>query len=418
MKAIKYNKIPEKVYYEKLKSGLEVYMYPNKKARNFYITYNIKAGSTILDYQIDKKKYRLKPGTMHFLEHKMFEEEKGTAFDYFAKLGSSVNAYTTSDNTTYEVISNNHFKENLEILYNFISNPVFKETSVNKEKDIIKEEIEMYENDIDSKIIFETEKMLNINDNHKHKVSGETEDIKKITKDDLYNAYDAFYNKENSFIVITGNFNYLEAIGILKELERDYKVKPYTKPITKKEKEPIKVKEERKVLTKNISTPKIMLTYKLDKNKFKADNNLNIYLDAILDINFSDTSDFLELITNENLIVGDLNYNTEIRDNYIYISFTFDTFYENEVIELIENKLNNIVIKKEDLNMIKRGYKADFIRSFDDIIAINENIANDIYASGEIKSNIYDIYDKLTINKINEITKKINTKVKTICVIN
>ena len=418
MKAIKYNKIPEKVYYEKLKSGLEVYMYPNKKVRNFYITYNIKAGSTILDYQIDKKKYKLKPGTMHFLEHKMFEEENGTAFDYFAKLGSSVNAYTTSDNTTYEVISNNHFKENLEILYNFISNPVFKETSVNKEKDIIKEEIEMYENDIDSKIIFETEKMLNINDNHKHKVSGETEDIKKITKDDLYNAYDAFYNKENSFIVITGNFNYLEAIGILKELERDYKVKPYTKPIIKKEKEPIKVKEERKALTKNISIPKIMLTYKLDKNKFKADNNLNIYLDAILDINFSDTSDFLELITNENLIVGDLNYNTEIRDNYIYISFTFDTFYENEVIELIENKLNNIVIKKEDLNMIKRGYKADFIRSFDDIIAINENIANDIYASGEIKSNIYDIYDKLTINKINEITKKINTKVKTICVIN
>ena len=130
MKVIKYNKVNEKVYYEKLKSGLEVYMYPNKKARNFYITYTIKAGSNILNFSTGKKKYKLVPGTMHFLEHQMFKEEKGSAFDYFSKLGSSVNAYTTYDNTTYEVISNNHFKENLEILYNFISNPVFKETSV------------------------------------------------------------------------------------------------------------------------------------------------------------------------------------------------------------------------------------------------------------------------------------------------
>ena len=417
MKVIKYNKVNEKVYYEKLKSGLEVYMYPNKKARNFYITYTIKAGSNILNFSTGKKKYKLVPGTMHFLEHQMFKEEKGSAFDYFSKLGSSVNAYTTYDNTTYEVISNNHFKENLEIMYNFISNPVFKETSVNKEKSIIEEEIEMYENDIDSKLLFETEKQLNINDNHKYKISGEIEDIKKITKEDLYNAYDAFYNKSNSFIVITGNFNHLEALGILKELETNIKVKPYNKPTIKQEKEPIKVNTERKEIIKNITIPKVMLTYKLDKNKFKSESNLDIYLDLILDITFGNTSDFLELITNENIIVGDLNYNKEIRNNYIYISFNFDTFYENQVIELIDNKLNNLIIKKEELDMIKRSYKADFIRSFDDIIMINENITNDILSNNEIKNNIYDIYDKLSLNKINNIIKSIKTNIKTICVI-
>ena len=40
MKAIKLNKINETIYYEKLKNGMDVYLYPKKDYHNNYVTIN------------------------------------------------------------------------------------------------------------------------------------------------------------------------------------------------------------------------------------------------------------------------------------------------------------------------------------------------------------------------------------------
>ena len=64
-------------------------------------------------------------GIAHYLEHLKFYTETGSAFDYFSKLGSSVNAFTSYNVTCYEVFSSTYFRENLEYLLDYVGTPYF-----------------------------------------------------------------------------------------------------------------------------------------------------------------------------------------------------------------------------------------------------------------------------------------------------
>ena len=55
-------------------------------------------------------------GVAHFLEHKLFEDERGNVFDRFAAHGASSNAYTTFTHTSYLFSTTDHFAECLELL--------------------------------------------------------------------------------------------------------------------------------------------------------------------------------------------------------------------------------------------------------------------------------------------------------------
>ena len=51
MKTIKYKDADETIYYEKLSNGLEVFMYPNERAKNFYLAFNVKYGSLDTEFK-------------------------------------------------------------------------------------------------------------------------------------------------------------------------------------------------------------------------------------------------------------------------------------------------------------------------------------------------------------------------------
>jgi predicted Zn-dependent peptidase len=151
--------------------------------------------------------------------------ENETAFDYFSKLGASVNAFTTYDLTCYEVFSSTYFKENLNYLLDYVQTPYFTKELVNNERGIIKEEINMYKNNPSTELTYASYKNIFVKDNRKNLISGEIEDIKKITVENLYDCYNTFYNPSNMFIIITGKVNPYEALAIIEEnqLKKEYK---------------------------------------------------------------------------------------------------------------------------------------------------------------------------------------------------
>ena len=55
MKKRKFERVDEEILIEKLDNGIEVYMYPTQKTKNFYITISVKYGARINKYKIDDK---------------------------------------------------------------------------------------------------------------------------------------------------------------------------------------------------------------------------------------------------------------------------------------------------------------------------------------------------------------------------
>ena len=420
MKKIIYDGTEEAIYYEKLANGLEVYMYPNNYAKNFYLTMNVKFGSVDVKFKLDgeKKFSDIPQGTAHFLEHLMFEGEDHSAFEDFADLGSSVNAYTSYDITCYEVIASNHFKENLTTLVNFVQTPVFKSQAISREKGIIREEISMYDNNPSSRATFGFEYNFNIKDGHKYTISGAWDDIKNITSETLYRAYDIFYQPGNMFLVLTGKFKPLEALGILKEIESKYQALPFKKIIRAREKEPLRVANDVEINNMDVSIPKIKLGYKLAKGQFRDYNDtlIKIYLEAIMNCKFGSTSDTYERLTNENLVTY-LDTVVDIRKDYIEILFSFESEYKDETISIIEENMENLTISKEDLNRVSRVLKSNFIMNFDDIVGVCESVQDDVIYNGDIIKDVLDIYSKINLKDALDIISLIDLSCECIYIV-
>jgi len=422
MKKIKINKTTEILYYHKYDNGLELYVLPNINQKNFYITFNTKFGSINTEFKTNNtdKYIKVPNGIAHYLEHLMFNMENGTAFDFFSKLGASVNAFTTYNLTCYEVFSSTYFKENLNYLLDYVQTPYFTKEAVNNERGIITEEIKMYNNNPNTELTYATYENIFVNDNRKYLISGEIEDIKKITVEDLYNCYDTFYNPSNMFIVITGNVNPYEALAIIEENQKNKtfnNININNKIIN----EPTKVNEKYKEIEMNVETNKVSISFKIPKKNFKKlninDEELSIYINLLFDILFDSTSEIQDKLISSSIIQNGININKTYTKDYIIVSLMTDTDYPETLIKMIKETINNINLSEEDLKRKVKVYKSNYILHFDDIELVNNYIKNNINEYNKILDNSMIIYDELNIRKLKEINKLIKSRSESILII-
>jgi predicted Zn-dependent peptidase len=112
-------------------------------------------------------------GVAHFLEHIKFNEPDGkTANEYYDKLGSSINAFTTFDFTSYQVYGTTDIKTNVNHLLDYVETPVITPELVKKEAGIIKEEVKMGANIPSQKLFYAAYNNTFHNDKHKNRVTG------------------------------------------------------------------------------------------------------------------------------------------------------------------------------------------------------------------------------------------------------
>ena len=216
-----YEQIDETVFEETLENGLKVVVIPKKGFYKTFVTYTTKFGS--LDHTFKphgETEYATVPdGVAHFLEHKLFEKEEGDVFTSFAENDAQVNAFTTFDRTSYLFSATDHVHDNIIRLLKMIESPYFTEQTVEKEKGIIAEEIKMYQEQPNYKLMFQTLGALY----HKHPVqidiAGSVESIYKITADDLYLSYETFYHPANMVLIVVGDVDPEETIELVREHE-------------------------------------------------------------------------------------------------------------------------------------------------------------------------------------------------------
>lgn len=190
-------------------SGLTILLCPRPEFSTAYALFAAKVGSidTAFKTQYDSDFVEVPEGIAHFLEHKMFECEDGDAFAKYAKTGASANAYTSFDRTAYLFSCTEHFEQSMEILLDFVSKPYFTTETVKKEQGIIGQEIRMYDDSPQWRVMFNLLGALYHNNPVKLDIAGTVESIAEITPDLLYRCYYTFYNPANMVLAVAGNFD-------------------------------------------------------------------------------------------------------------------------------------------------------------------------------------------------------------------
>lgn len=414
MKKIKIKGIEEEVYYEKLDNGLEVYLYTKENVHMNYVTFTTKYGSVYNEFiPINSDKMTTFPkGIAHFLEHKVFaQKEDPQPMEFFAKSGSVCNAYTTFKNTTYLFYATESLNENIEYLLDYVQNIYLTDESVESEKGIISEEIHMYD-DRPNSILEEKIRKNTLKTNpYKDSIIGTTEDINKITKEDLETCYHTFYHPSNMFLVVTGNFNPEEVIDVIKKNQDKKNFAKEDKIKIKEFNEEDKVVKEKEVIKVETNIPKVAYTLKIPiKNLKITRRKLHLYLYILFTIFFDETSEFDEELKKENIISNTTYVNLINCDTHILISLMNETNKYEEFIEKVKEKLNNLEINEKDFNRKKKVLISNEIFAYENVEAVGDIIVDNIIYNKELEDNPIEIINNLNMKEFLELIKKIDIK--------
>lgn len=146
--------------------------------------------------------YSFPKGTAHFLEHKLFESDHGDVMDDFSRMGASVNAYTSYEETVYYFNSSaGDISEPLRLLLDFVQDFSVSEQSVEREKGIILEERNMYNQDPDSRIMLEVMKNMYAVHPVNEDIVGSPESIRSFSRKILEEAYRLNYHPSRMMLV-------------------------------------------------------------------------------------------------------------------------------------------------------------------------------------------------------------------------
>jgi predicted Zn-dependent peptidase len=350
-----------------LKNGLRVVTIPMKDNPTATVLMLVEAGSKYETKEVN--------GISHFLEHMCF---KGTikrpkAIDISKELdalGSQYNAFTAQEYTGYYAKSDaKHFRKILDVVSDIYLNSTFPEIEMQKEKGVIIEEINMYEDMPQRHVQDLLMKLLYGNTPAGWNIAGEKKNVLEMKRDDFVSYKKDHYLPEATVLVVAGNVTEKE---ILSEVNKIFGKIPVGKTKGK-----LKVKEVQ-------NRPEVLLKFKetdqthfvLGVRSFGLFDKKNAILSVLGCVLGGGMSSRLFQKLREEMGVGYYvrAYNDAYTDHgFFQISAGVDNKRIEEVIKVVLNECNLLKAKKiseEELNKVKEylvGNMKLSLESSDDI---------------------------------------------------
>ena len=406
--------VDKTIYKEVLDNGLLLIVIPNEKIskkKNYYFNYGTYYGALTNDFVPlgSSKMTKFPNGIAHFLEHKMFESEDISPFDFYAKSGSYVNAFTSYKATCYVVTGNKKMKDNLEFLLTFVNTPYFTDENVLKEQGIIIEEAAMNDDNPDYLIYRTLSKNLYKELPYNTPILGDASSIKKITKDDLYQCYNTFYRPNNMFLVVGGAVDPYEVSKIVNNTLDKFSF-DNKKNIKRKEyKEPLKVVKSYELLDIDVKVSKLALGYKMDRNRFSIKSNvlLDLYLNMIASLCFGSSSLFKEMIR-EKKLVSRSGYYFQNLGNIITFNVEVDSFNNKAYLEELHKYLKSLDILEEDLERMKKVWISSEVIKTDYADSLVDTVVDDLINYHEVVTNNVELIKSMNIATMRDVLKTLD----------
>lgn len=369
METLNYPQVEETLYREVLSNGLEIIVLPKQGFQKTYATFATKYGSIDNHFAVgNEKPIKVPDGIAHFLEHKMFEEPDGRdVFAAFSRQGAAANAYTSFDRTVYLFSATEQIDENLMTLIDFVQRPHFTEQNVEKEKGIIAQEINMYNDNADWRVYYGLfEAMF-----QKHPIAvdiaGTVESIYQIDKDLLYQCYNTFYHPSNMLLFVVGGVDAAHIIELVKQNQAQKSFEPLGEIKRYFEEEPKEIRMPRKVKQLPVSLPKCMLGFKEPKVTKQGEELLKqeVVSKLMLDIMFGSSSEFYQTLYDRQLIFDSFGHEYNCSSHYAFSVIGGDTPDPDMLIEAVKEYVQATLdkgIDEERFEAVKRKKIGNYLR--------------------------------------------------------
>lgn len=345
--------------------------------------------------------FETKEGIAHFVEHSVFRRIKGktskTISAEFESLGAYTNAFTTKEVICFYVRAlNTNFRKILNLMYNITINPIFVKKDIDKERDIIIEEIKSYYDEPEELIMDFADSALFNGHRLAHPIIGTEESVANINETDVDSFHKTYFNPDNIIISCAGSIPHREIVSAVKNTFG---------------------KVAAKQTVKNKVKPIMNLTQDLTFDKDYAQNHL-LYCTQIEGYN----SDERYTMTALNFILGEgmssrLNSVLRERHGLVYTVYSNLHFFSdsgvlsiyagsekrntNRIKSLIESELNKLVkggISDKELHRAKEQLKANTIMALESLSSRMQNLAKSEFLISKYES------AELLINQIEIIT--------------
>ncbi len=185
-------------------------------------------------------------GISHFLEHMFFKgtKRRPTASDIshaLDEIGADYNAGTGKESTAYHIkAATKHLPLVLDMLADMVWNSKFDKGEIEKERGVIIEELNMYEDTPIRKVAEVYESLLWGDQPLGWEIGGQKKNILKIVHQDFVNYIDERYSPHNMVVALAGNFNQTRALSDIKRhfgQAKRYNVTSF-KPISETQRKP------------------------------------------------------------------------------------------------------------------------------------------------------------------------------------
>lgn len=402
---INYPILKEEIYQVKLTNGLQVVFIPKHDYEEVIGLVTVKFGALDTSF-VPKNRKRLKKfpsGIAHFIEHRLFEMPDGQdVSQLFSQIGAEVNAFTSYHQTSYYFSTVSEISEALKLLQSFTGYAKFNEASIAREKLIINQEINMYQDDPDYQLYMSILDQLYPHTALAEDIAGQIDTVADIEVSDLKSNFDMFYQPSNMLLLLAGRIDIdecLETIEIEQAQRRLKKVHPIVRG--QLELSPIKASAS---IEMEVNSPKLAVGIRsqlvfTDMSILHYKVALKLLFSLILGWTSKSYQDFYE----KGKIDDSFFMEIEITDAYQFVILTLDTSeplaMSKRLRQLIQGFEKLEDLNEEHLMLVKNEMYGDFLKSMNNL----EFIATQ-YVNGWISSVDYfklpEILDQLNLELI------------------
>lgn len=391
---------------EKLKNGIPVLMDKIEGMNSVTFGIFVKTGA--------KNELSGEEGVSHLLEHMMFKGTKTKSAKDISEIidneGGIINAYTGKENTVYYVqMLSNKLRNGIEVLTDMFLNSTFSEESLEREKNVVIEEIRMYE-DIPEETVHDQNTALVIDGVQGNIILGTEKSIEEMTREKLVKYFKEQYRPENIVISIAGNFSYEDISEVLNDgFGTIEKIQP-----KRKYDGSMKIKNIENQIKKD--TNQVHLCFNTIGCSLTSDKRYEVAIISNTLAGNMSSRLFQKIREDKGLAYSVFSYTSSFEEGGLFTVYAGTTKKDyKEVLEIIENEFNDIRengITEYELQKSKNQFLSAVTFGLESSKGRMNRMANSYLLYNEIKNldEILEQIEKITVEDIKKVAHEMFDK--------
>ena len=354
-------------------------------------------------------------GISHFLEHMAF---KGTTkrpsamqiAEEIDAIGAEQNAFTGKEFTGYYIkAANAQLDLVIDMLSDMLQNSLFVEAEVERERGVILEEINMYEDHPSSKVGEISEELIFRGTSLGREIIGTKHTVSSMTRKDIVDYRNSWYTPSNIILVVSGGTTHNKVMKLVKKYLGNWVGSKTQK--TKSTKYINQTKPALSIVNKKTEQTHMILALRTF-DRFDPRRYPLLVLSSILGGGMSSRL-FQEVRERRGLAYSVFSYSQSYLDaGYLGIKAGLDTKRLIQALEVIMEELRRVLneeIPEKELTKAQEHIKGNFILSLEDSGDVANHYAVKYLLEGEIKTpqQVIDRINSVTVEDVKAVAKDI-----------